>query len=80
MQTAQYLRRQAAATYLREKWGLPRSPRTLAKIACIASDGPPMVYAGRIPLYPVDGLDEYAKGQLSPPVRNTSEHRPGRCR
>jgi len=75
MHSAQFLRRRAASDYLREKWGLPRSPRTLAKIACISSDGPLMVYAGRIPLYPIDGLDEYARAQLSRPVRSTSELR-----
>ena len=32
-----------------------------------------MVYAGRFPLYPVDGLDAYAKSRLSDPVRSTSE-------
>jgi len=72
MEQAQFLRRKDASKYLSEKWGIPRSPRTLAKIACVSSDGPPMVYAGRIPLYPIDGLDEYAKGQLSLPVRSTS--------
>ena len=67
------LRRVDAARYLQDKWGLPRSTRTLAKIACIASDGPPMIYAGRFPLYPIDGLDVYARAQLSKPVRSTSQ-------
>lgn len=69
------LRRAEAARYLQEVYGLPRSTRTLAKLACVSSDGPPMVYAGRFPLYPIPGLDAYAKAQLSGPVRSTSERK-----
>ena len=32
-----------------------------------------MIYAGRFPLYPIDGLDAYARAQLSKPVRSTSQ-------
>jgi len=70
------LRRAAAAKYLQEKWGLPRSARTLAKLACVSSDGPPIVYFSRFPLYPIDGLDAYAQAQLSKPVRSTSQRPP----
>jgi hypothetical protein len=67
------LRRADAGRYLKERWGVPCSGKTLAKMACLKSDGPVMVYAGRFPLYPVDGLDAYAKSRLSHPVRSTSE-------
>lgn len=69
------LRRVDASRYLLETYGIPRSPRTLAKEACISSDGPPIIYCGRIPLYPISGLDDYAQRILSKPVRSTSERR-----
>ncbi len=65
-------RRTEAARYLQEQWGIPCSSKTLAKIACVSSDGPEMEYSGRIPLYPEDGLDAYAQRKLSPRVRSTS--------
>jgi hypothetical protein len=74
MHPRQYLRRKDASTYLREQWGVPRAPRTLAKLASIGG-GPEMVYAGRIPLYSPESLDEYAIAQFSRPVRSTSEAR-----
>jgi len=51
------LRRTEAATYVTDTYGLPCSPKTLAKLACVSSDGPPFRMAGRIPLYPKPGLD-----------------------
>jgi hypothetical protein len=68
-------RRKGAAQYLNEKWGIPRAARTLAKLACIGG-GPPMIYCGKIPLYPIAGLDAYAKAQLSGPIHSTSERKP----
>lgn len=50
------LRRSEAAKYITDKYGIPCSPKTLAKLACISSDGPPFRLAGRFPLYPVSGL------------------------
>ena len=35
-----YLRRAEAAQYLQEEWGLPTAARTLAKLACVSSEGP----------------------------------------
>ena len=61
-----------ASAYLRDDWGVHRSPRTLAKEAC-QGGGPPMEYAGRFPLYPQDGLDEWAAAKIGPRVRSTSE-------
>jgi hypothetical protein len=66
-----YLRRAEAARYLREVWGLPCATRTLAKIACVSSDGPAMHYAGRIPLYTLRSLDQYAVGKIGPARRST---------
>jgi hypothetical protein len=70
-----FLRRTDAAKYLREKWGLPCQPRSLAKIACVSSDGPEMHYAGRIPLYTPKALDAYAVKKISPARRSTSDRR-----
>jgi hypothetical protein len=67
-------RRTDASRYLKETWGIDRSPRTLAKEAC-QGGGPEMVYAGRIPLYTESALDTYAQAKLSKPVRSTSELR-----
>ena len=65
-------RRDSAAAYLTEKWGIPTSPRTLAKQACVGG-GPPFRKAGRVPLYADEDLDQYAREKLGPRVLNTSE-------
>jgi hypothetical protein len=69
------LRRSEAAKYVTETYGLPCSPNTLAKIACVSSDGPPFRLAGRTPLYPTSGLDAWARAKIGPLVRSTSEIR-----
>jgi hypothetical protein len=46
------LRRTEAATYITDTYGIPCSPKTLAKLACVSSDGPPFRLAGRFPLFP----------------------------
>jgi hypothetical protein len=69
------LRRTAAAEYVTEKYGFPCSPKTLAKLACVSSDGPPFRRAGRIPLYPTSGLDSWAQSKIGPLVRSTSQAR-----
>jgi hypothetical protein len=70
-----FLRRADAAKYIREKWGIPMAPRTLAKIACVSSDGPEMHYAGRIPLYTPKSLDAWAVKKIGPPRYSTSDYR-----
>jgi hypothetical protein len=70
-----YLRRDEAATYVIETYNLPCSPKTLAKLACVSSEGPPFRLAGRFPLYPVSGLDAWAQKKIGPLVRSTSEVR-----
>ena len=67
------LRRTEAAKYVTETYGFPCSPKTLAKLACVSSDGPPFCRAGRIPLYPQLGLDDWARSKIGPLVRSTSE-------
>jgi hypothetical protein len=65
------LRRAEAAKHIREKWGYPCSPRTLAKYA-VVGDGPLFRKAGRYPLYHPDDLDNWIKDKLSDPVMSTS--------
>jgi hypothetical protein len=68
------LRRADAAKYVTQTYGFPCSPKTLAKLACVGG-GPPFRLAGRFPLYPVSGLDEWAQSKIGPLVRSTSELR-----
>lgn len=75
IQDEHHLRRTEAAKYILETYNIPCSPKTLAKWACIGSDGPPFRRAGRIPLYPVSGLDAWARSKIGPLVRSTSEVR-----
>ncbi len=70
-----FLRRAEAAKYVTEKYNIPCSPKTLAKLACVSSDGPPFRLAGRFPLYPVSGLDAWAQRKIGPLIRSTSELR-----
>jgi hypothetical protein len=67
------LRRTEAAKYLTETYGIPCSPKTLAKLACVSSSGPPFHKAGAYPLYPMDGLDDWAHAKIGPRVRSTAE-------
>lgn len=70
--TKPLLRRNEASRYLREKWGIKRAPATLAKLACTGG-GPEFHKFGRWPMYAEEGLDRWAKGRLSKPLRSTSE-------
>ena len=62
----QLFRRVNAARYVQETYGFPCSPKTLAKLACVGSRGPPFRKAGRIPLYPKSGLDDWAQSKIGP--------------
>jgi hypothetical protein len=73
MSNTTYLRRRAAAEYLRQNRGIPSSEKTLAKLACIGG-GPIYRLFGRIPLYLIADLDTYAEAKLSKPVHSTSEY------
>jgi len=63
----------SAGKYLRQHWGIPCSEKTLAKLACVGG-GPAYHRFGRIPLYTVADLDEFAQAKISKPVRSTSEY------
>lgn len=68
----QRLRRAQACCYLKNTWGIERSPSTLAKYA-VSGSGPRYQLEGRTPLYPTFELDEWAKGRLSALKRSSSE-------
>jgi hypothetical protein len=67
-----FLRREAAAEYLRTRWGIPCTVKTLAN-KFWAGDGPLVRKAGRIPLYEISGLDAYAAALLGPPLKSSSD-------
>jgi hypothetical protein len=66
------LRRREAAWYVRAKWGVPLSNRTLAKLAVIGG-GPPYRKAGRFALYELRDLDTWATAKIGPKQRSTSD-------
>ena len=72
-----HLRRKDAAKYVVETYNVPCSPKTLAKLACVSSNGPPFRLAGRFPLYPTSGLDAWARSKIWAlgPVNVRSPHR-----
>jgi hypothetical protein len=70
--TLRLLRRKEAAQYVRDRWGLPLSQQTLAKLAVIGG-GPPYRLAGRFPLYELADLDSYALAKIGPKQRSTSD-------
>jgi hypothetical protein len=71
-------RRDEASAYLKTNWGLDRKPSTLAKYASLGG-GPKFEYAGRIPIYPQDQLDAWARATLSPLCSSTTD-KPSLCR
>lgn len=71
MPTTRYLRRTAAARYVRENWGLPCSSKWLAKLAVVGG-GPIYRKAGRFPLYSPEDLDQWAESRIGVPRRSTS--------
>jgi hypothetical protein len=66
------LRRTEAAKHVTENY-FPCSPKTLAKLACVSSSGPPFRKAGPFPLYPLSKLDAWARSKIGPLVRSNSE-------
>lgn len=60
-----YLRRSKASEYLKDIYGISRTPQTLAKLACMGC-GPDYVYDGKIPLYSIKMLDAWAESILKP--------------
>lgn len=66
------LRRSEVPAYMMEKHGIPIASATLAKLASTGG-GPAFQTAGRIPLYRLEDLDEWATGRLGKPARSTAE-------
>jgi hypothetical protein len=58
------MRRRQASAYLLEVHGISLSHNTLAKIACISSEGPRFYLDGRFPLYDQVELDAFAMRRL----------------
>jgi len=66
------LRREPAANYIVEKWGIPCSTKWLAKLAVVGG-GPLFRKAGRFPLYDPEDLDQWAASRIGPKQKSTSE-------
>jgi hypothetical protein len=69
---SRFLRRIDAARHVRDTWGLPCSPRWLAKLAVVGG-GPIFRKAGRFPIYAPADLDDWARARISAPRRSTSD-------
>ena len=69
-----YLRRDNAAQHVRDTWGLPCSPRWLAKLAVVGG-GPIYRKAGRTPIY-APAAPAYAGPGYAPyrPVYHAAYH------
>jgi len=61
-----------ASDYLRTKWGLKVSPKTLGKYRCVGG-GPKYRKFHRAAIYDDPDLDEWAEQGLSAPMRTTSD-------
>ena len=67
-----YLRRDRAAQHVSDIWGLPCSPRWLAKLA-VGGGGPIFSKAGRMPTYAPADLDAWAQARIGAPQKSTSD-------
>ncbi|MFT6583103.1 MAG: hypothetical protein ACJAU6_003553 [Alphaproteobacteria bacterium] len=65
--------RSAASNYLKSQHGICRTPKTLAKLACVGG-GPKFRKDGRLVLYPVSLLDDWVEEQLTAPMASTAEY------
>ena len=65
-------RRDAAAAYIVERYGIPCSPKTLSKLASLGG-GPAFYKAGRVPLYAQEDLDAWVCAKMSPRLTSTSD-------
>ncbi|MEJ0095189.1 MAG: hypothetical protein WDN46_17835 [Methylocella sp.] len=72
MHPVKYLRLKSLGEYLHAKYGFG-ARSTLAKLACISSDGPAFHKAGRAALYKPAALDEWALAKIGRPQRSTSD-------
>jgi hypothetical protein len=71
MHPARFLRRNEAASYLRNKFGFG-SVRTLAK-GVVTGDSPVYQKAGRVVLYTPEALDAWALAKIGPPQKSSSD-------
>jgi hypothetical protein len=69
--TITYLRRDKAAKYLQERYGV-YTIDTLAKLACVGG-GPRFRKLGPYPVYTPEDLDAWAESRMSDTVSNTTE-------
>jgi hypothetical protein len=67
-----HMRRAEAARYLREKYGIPCAPATLAKYS-VSGGGPAYRKAGKFPIYAIEDLNAWAEHRLTKLVHSTSE-------
>ena len=68
-----YYRRKEAAAFLKAKFGLEVAPDTLKAWFIRRSDGPPVRYWGRWPVYREDELIEWATRRVSLPRTSSSQ-------
>ena len=61
-----------SANYLKTKFGVPCTIKTLAKLRCIGG-GPVFRRFGRLIRYEPNDLDAWAQSRLSGPLRSTSD-------
>jgi hypothetical protein len=66
------LRRWEASEYLKLIHGIQSAPATLAKLATIGG-GPRYQKSGRVPLYPITELDEWALKRLGALIQSSSD-------
>jgi hypothetical protein len=71
MGNPQFLRRAAAAAYLKERYGFG-AERTLAK-GVVTGDTPEFHKAGRIVLYTREALDRWTQAKISRPQKSSSD-------
>jgi hypothetical protein len=66
------LARNKAAEYITSIWGVPCSPKTLAKLASVGG-GPEFRKGQRAALYEPAALDAWVQSRISSPLRRASE-------
>jgi hypothetical protein len=71
MSNPAFLRRDAAAEYLKSRYGFG-SARTLAK-GVVTGDTPEYFKASRMVLYTQEALDRWALAKIGPPRRSSSD-------
>jgi hypothetical protein len=67
------LSRREASVYLKTKYGISRTPKTLAKLASTGG-GPRFKLDGRLSKYQPPVLDEYAHEQLTDLMSSTADY------